>query len=79
MEATTAMGSAISDMQKLKSEIERYYSVNSSLVEELIDQNCPELAEQKRILAESERFLMERLERLSSDHWTFAPATIPWR
>lgn len=78
LEAITAIGGAISEMQSLKNDIERFYFVNSSLVEELLDQNCADLAEQKRQLAESERFLLERLERLSSSSWSLDHTAIPW-
>ena len=65
-------------MQSLKNDIERFYFVNSSLVEELIEQNCADLAEQKRQLAESERFILERLERLSSSAWSLDHTAVPW-
>lgn len=73
-----SIASVISEMQGMRSEIEFYQASNHSLVEELFAAHCPELAEQKKVLSDSEKLIAERLERLQSG-WTFDDVSSPWK
>lgn len=77
LEAVVAIGSAVDEIEKTKTELERYLAGNAALVEELLDQNCPELLEQKKLLIECEKFILERVEMLKNG-WQIDGVLAPW-
>jgi len=77
VQAIVNMAKVMTEMQNLKSEIEVYQAINFSLVEELFAAHCPELSEQKKILSDSEKLIVERLARLQSG-WLYDDINAPW-
>jgi hypothetical protein len=76
-DSVSAMAKGINEMIGFMAQIRLFQVGNQYVAEELAAAHCHELAEQKRLIAESEKFIVEHLERVQNGQ-SLLPRPAPW-